>query len=282
MKHRKYHKSVSKWPKFDIAGDDVDGNIPSTCVRNWQHFHEILKDPFFNHKECELIYRGQRRFDWGLTPSIGRYNEAGTFTDEVAKKQIDNFKLSIRGRVVDSSIQDDDDELWGLGQHHGLKTNLLDWSYSPYVAMFFCFEEPDQAHDRPKNYSRAIFVINKSEIEKLLSDLFVQPMKNDHSRLISQAGLFTRSPAGEQTLVTYLINELADHLIDVDEPNELAKFICKIHVPIEREEERLECFKTLRKMNLHHASLFPDLIGSSNHCNELLGDYMVRHSGRRP
>jgi hypothetical protein len=98
--------------------------------------------------------------------------------------------------------------------------------------------------------------------------------------LISQAGLFTRSPAGEQTLVTDLINTLAEFDVDVDSAEDLSKYICKIHIPVEDEEERMDCFKTLRKMNLHHVSLFPDLIGSSLHCNELLGDYVVEQEAK--
>jgi hypothetical protein len=115
MKHRKYYKSLSKWPLFDIPGNNIDGNIPSTFVKDWQHFQNILKEPFFSGHNGKLIYRGQRRFDWGLVPTIARYNDAGIFTDQDAKIQIENYRLSIRGRLIDSTMQGQDDELWALG-----------------------------------------------------------------------------------------------------------------------------------------------------------------------
>ena len=273
-KSKKYWESVPLWPNFHIAVDEVDGNIPSTRVNNWRHFQEILNDPFFRKDNTTLVFRGQRRFTNTLTPSIARYSNSGTFSEAMAKLQIDNFRLALRGRIKDPGLQDNIDELWALGQHYGLKTHLLDWTTSPFVALFFAFEKPDRKDEKPSNTSRAIYVLNKTKIERYLSDLFVQPLRNDHSRIINQAGLFSRSPSGEQTLETYLLNTLADYDIDVDSPEALSEYICKIHVPVSTEIERSKCVRILRQMNLHHASLFPDLIGSSTHCNELLNDFV--------
>src|SRR5690606_38033085 len=49
-----------------------------------------------------------------------------------------------------------------------------------------------------------------------------------------------------------------------DQPDLLARYICKIYV---RNEGRDACLRHLRRMNVHHASLFPDLIGASDYCN---------------
>jgi hypothetical protein len=65
----------------------------------------------------------------------------GAIQDNFARKQLKNFRLSIRGRVDNGILSDtNDEELWAIGQHHGLATPLLDWSLAPYVALFFAFE----------------------------------------------------------------------------------------------------------------------------------------------
>jgi hypothetical protein len=42
-----------------------------------------------------------------------------------------------------------------------------------------------------------------------------------------------------------------------------------IHIKIP-EKDRLDCIRTLNKMNINHTSLFPDLHGAGEHCNKAL------------
>lgn len=268
-----YYKSLPKFPKFEIMGNEQDGAIPVCYVDNWQHFQQILNDDFFNNESKELIYRGQEDFSWALTPSLGRLNSAGTIDEKVAKKQKELFRLSIRGRVSDINFVEEDIELWALGQHNGLKTPLLDWSYSPYIALFFAFERDDSLKEEQE--SRAIFILNKKaleELEEIEENIFIQPRGNDHIRLINQAGLFTISPRDtSDTLESYIIKVLGQSGIDIENADELSQYICKIHIP---NIDKISCMNHLRKMNIHHASLFPDLFGSSLYCNEMLYEYV--------
>ncbi|MGL5093565.1 MAG: FRG domain-containing protein [Aeromonas sobria] len=275
IKHRKPHNRLPIWPNFDVIGDEIDGGIPVTKVRNWQSLQEVFSnDPIFKTQD-EWLFRGQRRSDWGLTPSLARLSANETIDRTLAERQLNQFKYSIRGRVNSISTKEDVD-VWAIGQHFGLMTPLLDWSRSPYVAMFFAFEMRDPDNESPKNYSRSIFALNKTKLNDLDIDVFVDTLSSDHDRLISQNGLFTISPFGESnTLETFILSRLSEQEIDIDNPETLKEYIFKVHIPMEDESDRLNCFQSLRKMNIHHSSLYPDLIGSSSHCNELIREKYI-------
>jgi len=162
---------------------------------------------------------------------------------------------------------------------------LLDWTYSPYVALFFAFSKVDQ-NDEKDNPYRAVYVLNKSFVanEKLCPSIRVfEPKKDDYGRLVSQAGLFTFSPYDAT-----IENKLADILGSEDFPDDelraaseedeaevLAKYICKIYI---KNEDQQDCLKHLRWVNVHHASLFPDLIGASNYCNIFISEQELERS----
>ncbi|PNM89168.1 FRG domain-containing protein [Achromobacter xylosoxidans] len=263
------------WKCFEIMADKHSVRIPVTRLESWRDYTELLESPFFNRLGIQLIFRGQRRSDWSLMPTLGRLSDNGIVTEELAASQLERFKRAIRGRLSDNSLLDEDEELWSIGQHHGLMTPLLDWTYSPYVALFFAFAKPD-SKDEEENPYRVVYVLNKSFILEHQDETGIrlwEPRKDSYGRLVNQAGLFTFSPY-DATIENKIATVLADDeafedeelrsASEEDQPDLLARYICKIYI---RNEGRDACLRHLRRMNVHHASLFPDLIGASDYCN---------------
>lgn len=281
-----YFEKIPLWnadgnsKRFEVMADELSGRIPVTRLESWRDFTNLLESDFFNRHGVQLVFRGHRRHDWGLMPTLGRVTTNGIITEVLADGQLDRFKRAVRGRLNDTALVNEDDELWSVGQHHGLMTPLLDWTYSPYVALFFAFHKEDDQDEKDNPY-RAVYVLNKSFLVDNETETGIrvfEPRKDHHGRLVNQAGLFTFSPF-DATLENKLTDVLADEEGFTDEelrsaseeeqPEILARYICKIYI---RNEERDACVRHLRRMNVHHASLFPDLIGASDYCNILTAE----------
>ncbi len=266
---------------FEILVDDINGRIPATRVEHWKDFVELLESDFFNQPQTQLIFRGHRRYDWELMPTLARIPESGIIEKSLASNQLEHFKRAVRGRLSDNTLvlEGEEDELWSVGQHYGLMTPLLDWTYSPFVALFFAFHKEDSEEEKENPY-RAIYVLNRSFVadDDLCPDIrMFEPKKDDHGRLVNQAGLFTFSPYGS-TIENKLTDTIGaeefqdDALRSATEDEQagiIAKYICKIYI---KNEDRETCMRALRRMNVHHASLFPDLIGAAEYSNLLVAE----------
>jgi hypothetical protein len=78
-----------------------------------------------------FLFRGMPSAAYDLRTSLGRL---GRDAPAVEGHLLRNFRKYARR----DPIMDDSTWSWlALGQHHGLPTRLLDWSYSPYVALHF-------------------------------------------------------------------------------------------------------------------------------------------------
>lgn len=267
MDNPPYFHALPEFPAYAFGSKDIDGLVPACRVASWEKFIEAMRSPDHNKAKGEFVYRGQRGHDWHLSSTLARLFDGGAVPSDHESSLLDQFRLAMRGRGLDCSKLEVA-ELWAFGQHHGLLTPLIDWTKSPYVALFFAFEGPDE--EGKENASRAVFCLNMTAIraDSSLSEIIFEPTHHENARLVNQAGLFTITPSGKDNLVSAILNELAENeVINPDDPMDVARYISKIHLP---NENRVECLNTLRKMNIHHANLFPDPGGASKYCNDWL------------
>ena len=114
-------------------------------VTSWADLHDQLfesswQEALGRHRSNEA-FRGRARADEGLTTTLQRL---GGESPALEVQLLRNFrKYARRGDVPYDSIWN-----WlALGKHHGLPTRLLDWTYSPYVALHFATASLDHEEE---------------------------------------------------------------------------------------------------------------------------------------
>jgi hypothetical protein len=92
-------------------------------------------DPTLRRHRSSFAYRGMVDAVWGMPTSLIRLG--GAFV-QLEKHMLRNFRKYAHRDVVER------DSFWhwlAVAQHHGLPTRLLDWTYSPLIALHFATDD---------------------------------------------------------------------------------------------------------------------------------------------
>ncbi|ORE85801.1 FRG domain-containing protein [Oceanococcus atlanticus] len=164
-------------------------------VKSFSEFHAVIEG--LNGKQ-KTIYRGHKDVDYALKPSVGRCSPVGARTKHASmeKKLLTLFKESSLPHL---SYRPENDWEWlAIGQHHGLPTRLMDWSYNPLAAAFFSVEK-----DFDGDSVVYVFWGGGTTADVTSDPLAIQKVvryRPPHvaSRIAAQAGLFTVHPEPEK------------------------------------------------------------------------------------
>ena len=205
-------------------------------------------------------FRGHSKESYRLSSTLERY-----LTDIFGKNYVQkNFEKiqeiylkECRKVLLEQSIDGfyslpmelTDNDIWAFGRHYHLKTPLLDWSRSFFVALYFAFEdlEPEQ-----EKY-RVIYQLN--DFIPPEQNVIITPKIKIGARINAQNGVFTKLPS-------YQLEKLASH-------NQLKPL--GINIPfigkyLISSKLRMDVLNFLANINIDPYTIYPDLLGKMKAC----------------
>ena len=236
------------------------------------HFYKFDEETPYVYKTIPLVsesyttyaryYRGHSHVDYRLQSTLERYLEKFGKQIDIEKdyerlqeKYLEHCKRILINQSIDgyillpSNLKDDD--IWAFAQHYQLKTPLLDWTKSFFVALYFAFES--QEENPEENQYRVIYELN--EFFNFDKKLIIEPEMKIGNRINAQKGVFTKLSSREFDEIAKMnTNWGNEHVF-----HRLSKILIS-------NELRKDVLAYLASINIDASTIYPDLLGKIKSC----------------
>lgn len=246
----------------------VNKGLIEIRLSSWKWFSDYVNQELLDY--TTYIYRGHGNSTWKLEPTLDRVIKSPTSPKR--SYHLTSFKYAVRGRRGSNpSLMSGENDWWALGQHNGLLSPLLDWTESPFVALFFAMVDAKSTEgsnccvwalsesivNRNSKSIASAEAIDSVDGRKPIVEI-IRPLSDENSRLVNQRGLFSRGP-NNMDLVQWIqkYHPEGDRTWD----------LMRVTIPKTGVDD---CLRFLNRMNINYATLFPDLFGASHFCNTTL------------
>lgn len=273
-------------------------------VTSWDEFQAWFS--LFKSGGC---FRGHRDATWNLTTTLERRViktwtvETGSTTTTTIEKVnpeenesalLRDFQRAAHLHCAVTPAHDQVVDWLALMQHHGAPTRMLDWTRSPYVALYFAMQEG-------REEEAALWAIDFEWLKERSNDCPHQhdkdcPDDSDSSALDRYISLVLLRPDNPDIIVSASPRQLNERMFI-----QQGRLLCALNhgfafstillgmlirpsiVPrqvvsrvVVKRDRRVEFLEQLRQMNIHAASLFPGLDGFARSLGDDL-DISVAH-----
>jgi hypothetical protein len=216
-----------------------------------------------------LVFRGLARSSYSNVSSLARLGDG---FPSLERHLIRNFRKYAHREAPGPTQWD-----WlSLAQHHGLPTRLLDWTFSPYVALHFLTEDPTRygvdgavwcVDYRVTN--RALPRALKRQLQREGADVFTAEMLDAAARDLSAFDALTKKPFvlffEPPSLDERIVNQFALFSVMNGAPWRIDEFLAHQRLGVRRllipARLKAEIRDKLDQANITERVLFPGLDG---------------------